>query len=1600
MQEKEVTRSAGSAQTVEGLVVVSLRSHAWNLTGTWIWDLQADAIYCSDVMDFPAGFEGTKGLIHPEDVQKLAGALHHLQLTGTGSVDFRLITTYGEIKTITGGNVRLDNAAPTSESQPAEPWSSSLAQLALRHEADFLQQRTALADTAERLCSTGSFVINKSTGEAWYSDGVYRIHGLPPQSLNHHANTFLSFLHPDDHLPFLDAFEAAYAGELPLHVEYRLQLPDGGVKTVRLVTQWSYNNKGQALFNGILQDLSEEAAAALEVAESKSKWLLHQQALKIGEQSWNTGYCFVDVLTRKTSFSDNLFRLYGLKQQTASSLNTFLQQVHPDDRERIKDLLEKMYSSQELPEAEFRILRPDGRQRQLKQSGKRLTVADHTVMVITVQDLTVQRGLEKKLAELAGKTRFQEAVQQLTEGEMQSGIISWHQESRMSWSEGVFHLLGYKPGAVEPSSKLLHQQLHPDGRKAFKEAETLLASGGVPEGLQFRVVNRGGERLLSISFHRLASGQQEVTAGVIKDITQPEALLQKMTASVHFAETVQGVVSELLFLTDINNTVLSWNSAAEEKTGIKTTEAVFSNLFDLFPQLKEEGYRTHLQAAQSGTQVREAKARNLYLRKAHHYTLLPLRSEKGAVTRVLHVVQDVSKEFSLQQQLTERLRFIESLVDASVDRIVALDEHMNYIYWNRKAEEYYAMPRERVIGRNILEVFPGFRNDPSYSAFRRVLRGESVYLPPVANEENGDYFETYLIPVTDEQADITAILWVVHDLSHEAALQQVQRMARQQLEEEHRRLKEAQAIGRVGSFSWEVGAPVAYWSDELFRINGLEPQSEAITLDEVDRFIHPADFAELQKLKEASLNQAGNYGLLHRIVRRSGEVRWVAHQWESIAGETGRVVRVSGIVQDITEQKRAEERIKEQSHFLRRILETGPDMVSIIDLPSMKTHYLNDETFAAHGFGSEYMTGRRPEELRETIFAEDRPLLVAYFQKFALAGDEDVMTAEYRAKNSRGEWRWFFVRGKVFQRNEEGKVTQVLNVIEDITARKEAEERVRVNQELLAATMDSSTDMIQVFEAVRDEQGEIADFRYILLNHKAEKWMPGATGKSLLALQPDVVDQGIFGAFKQVVETGVPQQFEKHYVHELFDGWFHQSVVKLGDGVATTTSDITKQKKAEQEVEERTKDLQANKELLQSVFNASLHGIILFKAIRNTDGEITDYEIVLNNAVTEKWNGRSLVGKLYGEEFPHVREYGIAEAYNKVLETGEPMQMEVLYEGEGFNNWFTITAVKASTDELVATAEDITERKAAEQEVRKNLTILQQTEDMAHTGSWEYDIATGQFTWSEGMYRLLGLPQNERVTPETYLDFAAEEDRSVAKRIIKNLKKGRSFDETMRIKRGGEERLLIINGSAVQNEGSVQKVVGVDVDITNIVQAEQKAAESQHWLEQTTQASPDAITIYDLHAKQPVYLNHCLAQWLGLTTDALLNMGIEGRLQLVHPDDRLRLLHFKEKLKAAKDGDVLTLDYRIRRRDDAWIWIRNRGKVFRRDKNGNVTHVLSILQDVTEEKAAAQVLVELSASLEKKNAELEQKNDDITSFAFVASHDLKEPLRKIHTFSD
>lgn len=229
------------------------------------------------------------------------------------------------------------------------------------------------------------------------------------------------------------------------------------------------------------------------------------------------------------------------------------------------------------------------------------------------------------------------------------------------------------------------------------------------------------------------------------------------------------------------------------------------------------------------------------------------------------------------------------------------------------------------------------------------------------------------------------------------------------------------------------------------------------------------------------------------------------------------------------------------------------------------------------------------------------------------------------------------------------------------------------------------------------------DFKYILLNHEAEKKMPLSLGKNLLDTQPGVVEDTTFEAFKQVVETGISQQYEKYNVQ--FDEWYCQSVVKLGDGVTTTTSDITQRKKAEE-------SLRQSKDLLQKIIDAPNIGMAVYKAIRNDTGEITDYYHEYINRSSIEMLGEDFTGRLFSEHGESALSQMLQ--FKEVIDGGKRNSYIQEIDFRGRKVWFAITNTPIGNDRLVHTWEDITERKKSQQQ------ILQLKEEIAKTATDKY----------------------------------------------------------------------------------------------------------------------------------------------------------------------------------------------------------------------------------------------------------------------------------------
>ena len=133
-------------------------------------------------------------------------------------------------------------------------------------------------------------------------------------------------------------------------------------------------------------------------------------------------------------------------------------------------------------------------------------------------------------------------------------------------------------------------------------------------------------------------------------------------------------------------------------------------------------------------------------------------------------------------------------------------------------------------------------------------------------------------------------------------------------------------------------------------------------------------------------------------------------------------------------------------------------------------------------------------------------------------------------------------------------------------------------------------------------------------------------------------------------------------------------------------------------------DLRQNQLFLKGSLNSSLDGITIFRSLRDSAGQIIDFEWVMANPASEKLVGRSesyLIGRRLLEEMPGTREAGLFEKYVQVVETGAPFLHEHYYNYDGIDNWFRAQTVKTA-DGFTVTFSAITEHKLAEKVLQES----------------------------------------------------------------------------------------------------------------------------------------------------------------------------------------------------------------------------------------------------------------------------------------------------------
>ncbi|MFA5572110.1 MAG: PAS domain-containing protein [Crenarchaeota archaeon] len=260
----------------------------------------------------------------------------------------------------------------------------------------------------------------------------------------------------------------------------------------------------------------------------------------------------------------------------------------------------------------------------------------------------------------------------------------------------------------------------------------------------------------------------------------------------------------------------------------------------------------------------------------------------------------------------------------------------------------------------------------------------------------------------------------------------------------------AEQVAHFGSWEWDVSKPCAIWSPEMFRIFGIEPREEGLTLEEYKSFIYPDDLPEINKrigesFTKARIDQKGVMD--YRIIRSDGSIR-VIHSQRQVKELTqdGSLKVVVGVDQDVTEQRQAEEYLKKSEERFRIVAEAANVMVYEYNFSAQKIQFIH---------GAEQLSGYSMKEIGPTLdwildhtHPEDVQKLKKIWKKVVLNPKLSRYVLEYRFRHKNGNYITLKDTAKVIK-DPSGKVISVIGGARDITQRKfDKEKLTRYNKHL------------------------------------------------------------------------------------------------------------------------------------------------------------------------------------------------------------------------------------------------------------------------------------------------------------------------------------------------------------------------------------------------------------------------------------------------------------------------------------------------------------------------------------------------------------------------
>ncbi|MGA7924917.1 MAG: PAS domain-containing protein, partial [Candidatus Sulfotelmatobacter sp.] len=638
-----------------------------------------------------------------------------------------------------------------------------------------------------------------------------------------------------------------------------------------------------------------------------------------------------------------------------------------------------------------------------------------------------------------------------------SGSFGWKVHSgELVWSDETYRILGFAR-ETNPTLDLVFDRVHPQDRDRLQQLRDSATQSGMDLDIEHRILLPDGSiKHVHVVAHagRDNAGNLEY-AGIVTDVTERKYADEEREALSHSLQESKARLEEAQRVAQIGH--YEWNLVANRVTW----SAELYRIYGLPPQggsmdMAMVREMMHPDDRERVLAAVEDVVRSGVNAATEHRVVRPTgevrtvqaigtvkRDASGRAYEIFGTVQDITdrkraeeERQTLSRDLQESKAWLEEAQHVAHVGYWVWDLQTNRLIWSDETYRIFGLtPQEGPIDLDRVRemIHPDDREMVFRTAENAANSGTRADCEHRLFRPNGEMRVVHSLGdlKKDSSGKPHQIFGTTQDITE-------RKRAEEALQQSQFYLSEGQRLAHMGS--WALNAAGHYWSDELYKIYGLDPKSGAPTVEQYLALVHPQDRAVIAETIKRMQEERCGFDQIERIVRPDGQLRYIRAVAVPVF-ELGVFTGFVGTTMDVTEQELLTQELRRQQAYLAEAQSLTHAGSFACNFVTGEIFHLSEEAFRIYGFDPK-SCDIPFERFYKSTHPEDEPSLRKNFYGAINARvDYDL---EYRIHRPDGAIR--FLRS-VGHHNRSGEIGEYIGITMDITERKQAEdERERLRE--------------------------------------------------------------------------------------------------------------------------------------------------------------------------------------------------------------------------------------------------------------------------------------------------------------------------------------------------------------------------------------------------------------------------------------------------------------------------------------------------------------------------------------------------------------------------